>query len=91
MSRKPRAGEAGKPVTIRATADERELWSAAATAADAPSLSDAIRPAITTWAIGIVELRLPPGKRKTRLLAMASDTSGTQTERPTASKARRKP
>lgn len=30
--RKPRAGVAGKPVTLRASADERERWQAAATA-----------------------------------------------------------
>jgi len=30
MSRKPRAGEAGKPVTIRATDAERAAWSSAA-------------------------------------------------------------
>lgn len=69
MSRLPRAGAAGKPVTIRATDTERELWEAAATAAGASSLSDALRPAITAWAVGVVELKLPPGKRKARLLA----------------------
>ena len=40
-------------------------------AGGAPTLSDALRPAITAWAVGVVEIKLPPGKRKTRLLAVA--------------------
>jgi len=72
VSRRPRAGKAGKPVTIRATDTERELWQAAADAIDAPSLSDAVRPAITAWAAGVVEAEIPPSKRKTRLLAAAA-------------------
>ncbi len=39
MSRKPRAGTAGKPVTIRATADERASWERAAVADGQPNLS----------------------------------------------------
>lgn len=69
MSRKPRAGEAAGQVTIRVTGAERELWQTAADASGASSLSDAARPLIMRWAIGIVELKLPPGKRKARLLA----------------------
>jgi len=71
MSRRPRAGEAAGKVTIRATDAERELWQAAADMGGAPTLSDALRPAITAWAVGVVEIKLPPGKRKTRLLAVA--------------------
>jgi uncharacterized protein (DUF1778 family) len=39
MSRLPRAGEAGKPVTIRATADERAAWERAAKAEGCATLS----------------------------------------------------
>jgi uncharacterized protein (DUF1778 family) len=42
MSRLPRAGTAGKPVTIRATAEERALWERAAERAG-KSLSDWLR------------------------------------------------
>lgn len=73
MSRRPRAGEAAGKVTIRATDAERELWQAAADASGAASLSDAVRPAITRWAAGVVELKLSPGKRKTKLLASVDE------------------
>lgn len=39
MSRAPRAGSAGHPVTIRATAAERSAWERAATAEKCASLS----------------------------------------------------
>lgn len=42
MSRAPRAGTAGQPVTIRATADERAVWAAAAERAG-KTLSDWLR------------------------------------------------
>jgi hypothetical protein len=57
MSRPPRAGTAGKPVTIRATDAERALWQAATEATGGGSLSDALRPAITAWAAGVVGAR----------------------------------
>lgn len=68
MSRKPRSGVPSQPVTVRVTEAEREAWQAAADASGAASLSEAIRPAITRWAIGVIELRMHPGKRKNRLL-----------------------
>ena len=68
MSRQLRDGEASKPWAFRITTAERELWQAAAAAIDAPSLSDAVRSAITQWAIEVVKRKLPPGKRRTRLL-----------------------
>lgn len=74
MSRRPRAGEAAGKVTIRATAAERELWQTAADAAGAASLSDAVRPAITRWATGVVELKLPRGAKKSRLLSAARES-----------------
>jgi hypothetical protein len=70
MSRQLRAGTASKPWAFRITEAERELWQAAADAIGSPSLSAAVRPAITQWAIGVVELKLPPGRKKTRLLAI---------------------
>ena len=39
MSRLPRAGEAGKPVTIRVTPAEREQWERAAVTEGCASLS----------------------------------------------------
>ena len=42
MSRQPRAGTAGKPLTIRATDEERTLWAKAAKAG-AQTLSDWLR------------------------------------------------
>ena len=42
MSRAPRAGSAGSPVTIRATTDERTAWECCAKGAG-QSLSDWIR------------------------------------------------
>lgn len=50
MSRQPRSGTAARPVTIRATADERCLWSLAARLANASSLSEALRRALNAWA-----------------------------------------
>lgn len=84
MSRLPRAGTAAGKITIRATAAERELWEAAADASGAASLSDAVRPAITAWAIVVVDLKMPTGKRKAKLL-----TVETQAERGAPSKRRR--
>lgn len=44
MSRRPRAGTAGQPVTIRATPEERAAWEQAAAAGSCPSLS--------SWVVG---------------------------------------
>lgn len=60
MSRQRRAGEASKPWAFRVTAAERDLWQAAADAIGAASLSDAVRPVITQWALEV--LKRPPSK-----------------------------
>ena len=54
MSRQSRAGSETRVVGIRATGAERKLWERAARAVKAPTLSDAIRPAITEWATGVL-------------------------------------
>jgi hypothetical protein len=46
MSRLPRAGEAAKPVTVRATTAERERWERAAASAGCASLS--------AWIVGVL-------------------------------------
>jgi len=72
MSRLPRSGKSAGQVTIRATADERELWQVAADASGAESLSDFLRTAITAWSVGAVELTLRPGPKKRRLLEIGA-------------------
>lgn len=72
MSRALRASSPGRPWAFRITATERELWQAAADAIGAASLSDAVRVAITRWAMGVVQ-QLPPGKRRDRLIALAAE------------------
>jgi hypothetical protein len=50
MSHPPRSDTAARPLTIRATAVERRLWSRAARLSSAPSLNEALRSALNQWA-----------------------------------------
>jgi uncharacterized protein (DUF1778 family) len=72
MSRSLRSSSPSLPWAFRITPTERELWQAAANAIGAASLSDAVRPAITRWAAGVVQ-QLPAGKRRDRLIALAAE------------------
>jgi uncharacterized protein (DUF1778 family) len=67
MSRQPRAGTAGKPVTIRATVSERALWEQAATATGCRSLSAWIVKTLNKRAERITkynETVIPPRRQK---------------------------
>lgn len=55
MSRQPRAGEAGRPVTIRATDAEREQWERAAKQAGHPTLSAAVVKVMNAWARRVLQ------------------------------------
>ena len=50
MSRQPRAGTAGKAVTIRVTAEERSTWERAAEKAGHLTISAAVVAVMNAWA-----------------------------------------
>jgi len=50
MGRPPRASNAGRPFSVRATDAEHELWRVAADLSGFPSVSAALRHTMTAWA-----------------------------------------